>query len=290
MGQKPIDMSDTRPKLYALLVGVTRYEKPEYDTLRFPAHDAEELAKALMAQKGGLYSDVQVRIIDDPGRPDSDPTQPNVFDGLEWLKHSTTDHDLSIIFLAGHGFQEGKDRFWFLTREADTDRLRRTAIFKDDLLDYISAFPGKKILLLDACHAGTALTASARAVESPDMNAIVNDFSTVGAGVVVYGASMGKETSKEDAKWDGHGAFTKALIEAIGEGKAASDPSKPITTELLAYYVAERVKELTGGAQHPVMNRPSVVPDFPLALALSVWKSSPQMVRRSFQLRFRTGP
>ena len=266
-GPKAVDMSDTRPKLYALLVGVTQYKKPEYDTLRFPAHDAEELAKALEAQKGRLYSDVQVRIIDDPARPDADPTQPNVFDGLDWLKHSTTEHDLSIVFLAGHGFQEAKDRFWFLTREGDTDRLRATAIFKEDLLDYISALPGKKILLLDACHAGAALTEGARAVESPDMNSIVNDFSTVGAGVVVYGASMGKETSKEDAKWDGHGAFTKALIEAIGEGKATSDPAKPITTELLAYYVAERVKELTGGSQHPVMNRPSIVPDFPIALA-----------------------
>jgi WD40 repeat protein len=183
-GPKSIDMSDRRPKLYALLVGVTRYKKPEYDTLKFPAHDAEELAKALEAQKGGLYSDVQVRIIDDPTRPDADPTQPNVFDGLEWLKHSTTDHDLSIVFLAGHGFQETKDRFWFLTREGDTDRLRATAIFKNDLLDYISALPGKKILLLDACHAGSALSADARAVESIDMNILVNDFSTVGAGVV----------------------------------------------------------------------------------------------------------
>jgi Caspase domain/WD domain, G-beta repeat len=265
-GPKPIDMSDTRPKLYALLVGVTRYKKPEYDTLQFPAHDADELAKTLQAQKGGLYSDVQVKIIDDPTRSDTDPTQPNVFEGMEWLKHSATDHDLSIVFLAGHGFQETKDRFWFLTREGDTDRLRATAIFKNDLLDYVSSVPGKKILLIDACHAGAALTANARDVESVDMNTIVNDFSTVGAGVVVYGASMGKETSEEDAKWDGHGAFTKALIEAIGEGKATSDPKRPITTELLAYYVAERVKELTHGAQHPVMNRPSIVPDFPVAL------------------------
>jgi WD40 repeat protein len=265
-GSKPVDMSDTRPKLYALLVGVTGYKKLEYDTLKFPAHDAEEFAKALKAQKGGLYTDVQVKIIDDPTRSDTDPTQPNVFEGMEWLKHSATDNDLSIVFLAGHGFQETKDRFWFLTREGDTERLRATAIFKNDLLDYVSSVPGKKILLIDACHAGAALTANARDVESIDMNIIVNDFSTVGAGVVVYGASMGKETSKEDAKWDGHGAFTKALIEAIGEGKATSDPKKPITTELLAYYVAERVKELTGGAQHPVMNRPSIVPDFPVAL------------------------
>ena len=99
------------------------------------------------------------------------------------------------------------------------------------------------------------------------MNKIVNDFSTVGRRRRRVRRVDGEGTAREDAKWDGHGAFTKALIEAIGEGKATSDPKKPITTELLAYYVAERVKELTGGAQHPVMNRPSIVPDFPVALA-----------------------
>jgi uncharacterized caspase-like protein len=236
-------------------------------TLKFTAHDAEEFAKALKAQKGGLYADVQTKIVDDPRRPDDDPTQHNVFEGLEWLEHSVTERDLSIVFLAGHGYPDSKNRFWFLTREADTDQLRATAVSNDDLLEYISSFPGKKIVFIDACHAGAAMTASNRAVENLDMNKVVNDFSAAGTGVVVYGASMGRETSKEDAKWDGHGAFTKALIEAIGEGKATNDPAKPITTELFAYYVAERVKELTGGSQHPVMNRPSIVPDFPIALA-----------------------
>ena len=55
-------------------------------------------------------------------------------------------------------------------------------------------------------------------------------------------------------------------IEAIGEGKASSNESGLITTDTLDFYVSERVKELTGGAQHPVMNRPSIVPDFPVAL------------------------
>jgi hypothetical protein len=102
---------------------------------------------------------------------------------------------------------------------------------------------------------------------TPDMNKVVNDFSTAGSGVVVFAASTGTELAKEDEKWDRHGAFAKALIEAIGEGKAALDPRKPITTDLLDYYVVERVKQLTEGKQHPVMHRPDLVPDFPLALA-----------------------
>ena len=100
------------------------------------------------------------------------------------------------------------------------------------------------------------------------MNKVVNDFSTSGSGLVVYAASTGTERAKEDAKWDRHGAFTKALIEAIGEGKASLDPSEhKITTDMLDLYLVEHVKVMTDGAQHPVMNRPSLIPDFPLAVA-----------------------
>ena len=73
-------------------------------------------------------------------------------------------------------------------------------------------------------------------------------------------------------KHEGHqthllsGAFTKALIEAIGEGKADITHKGRITTSLLDAYLAERVKTLTDGEQHPVMSRPDAVPDFPLAL------------------------
>ena len=99
------------------------------------------------------------------------------------------------------------------------------------------------------------------------MNKLVNDFSTAGSGLVVFAASTGTELANEDAKWDRHGAFAKALIEAIGEGKAAIDPRKPITTDILDLFRSERVKQLTEGKQHPVMHRPALVPDFPLALA-----------------------
>jgi WD40 repeat protein len=269
---RPIAMAppDPRPKLYALLIGVTGYQNPDYNNIRYSAHDADELAQALMAQKGGLYADVEAKVVDDPGRPDADPTRSNVEEGLYWLQHTATNRDLSVVFLSGHGFLDPKQKFWFLTREADIDRLRTTAISNDDLLDLIDSIPGKKILFVDACHSGAAMVVGYKATPSettPDMNKVVNDFSTAGSGVVVFAASTGTELAKEDEKWDRHGAFAKALIEAIGEGKAAIEARKPITTDLLDYYVVERVKQLTDGKQHPVMHRPDLVPDFPLALA-----------------------
>ena len=102
---------------------------------------------------------------------------------------------------------------------------------------------------------------------TPDMNKVVNDFLTAGSGVVVFAASTGTELAKEFDKWDRHGAFAKALIEAIGEGKASMDPSGRITTDMLDLYVEDHVKAMTAGQQHPVMNCPILIPDFPLALA-----------------------
>jgi uncharacterized caspase-like protein len=223
-----------------------------------------------MAQKGGLYADVEVKIIDDRSRPDADPTRSNVENGLYWLQHEATNRDLAVVFLSGHGFLDPKQKFWFLTREADISKLRTTAISNDDLLDLVASIPGKKVLLVDACHSGAAMTVGYRATDAtPDMNKFVNDFSTAGSGVVVFAASTGTELAKEDEKWDRHGAFAKALIEAIGEGKASIDPGGRITTDMLDLYVEDHVKTMTDGRQHPVMNRPVLVPDFPIAVARS---------------------
>jgi uncharacterized caspase-like protein len=257
-----------KPKLYALLVGVTGYNNPDYNNIRFSAHDADDLAKALMAQKGGLYGDVQVKVINDRNRPDADPTRSNVENGLYWLQHAATSRDLAVVFLSGHGFLDSKQRFWFLTREADVTLLRTTAISNDDLLDLVASIPGKKVLFVDACHSGAAMTVGLKATETtPNMNTFVNDFSTAGSGVVVFAASTGTELAKEDEQWDRHGAFAKALIDAIGAGKAAIDRSGRTTTDMLDLYVEDRVKAMTDGRQHPVMNRPVLVPDFPIAMA-----------------------
>ena len=98
------------------------------------------------------------------------------------------------------------------------------------------------------------------------MNKVVNDFSTAGSGLVVFAASTGTELAKEDEKWDRHGAFAKALIEAIGEGKASIDPSGRITTDMLDLYVEDHVKTMTEGRQHPRMARSDLIKDFPLAV------------------------
>jgi uncharacterized caspase-like protein len=246
--------------------------KPDYNDIQYSAHDADDLANAWSAQKGGLYADVEVKIVDNPSKPDEDPTRSNVVNGLYWLQQTAKSRDLTLIFLAGHGYLDAKQNFWFLTRDADISRLRDTAISTDDLHDLISSIPGKKVLFIDACHSGAAAVAynATRADTGGlkfDMGKVVNDFTTVESGLVVFAASTGTEWANEGIEWDRHGAFAKALIEAIGEGKASIDASGRITTDMLDLYVEDHVKDMTHGKQHPVMNRPNLIPDFPVALA-----------------------
>ena len=92
---------DRRPKLYALLVGVTNYDDKELNDIHFGARDAEGMADALERQKGGLYADVQTKIVDFPTRADlagkviGPPNSGQRLQGpllaQDWLKHAATD-------------------------------------------------------------------------------------------------------------------------------------------------------------------------------------------------------
>ena len=246
-----------KPSLYALLIGVTHYENKAYD-LAYPAQDALGLAEALKSQEGKLYRHVEVKVL-----TDKDATSIGVKRGLSWLRKQTTARDLAIVFAAGHGMTDPKGRFWFLTEDADPDELSSTAVSKDDIADVLYDLPGKKLLFLDACHSGAALQSGTRGVEQTDITSAVNDFAQTEGGVVAYAASTGKEFSFENEQW-GHGAFTKALIEGFG-GQADLLHKGTITTATLDLFLENRVKELTNGRQHPVMNRPTTVPDFPIA-------------------------
>ena len=77
-------------------------------------------------------------------------------------------------------------------------------------------------------------------------------------------ACTGKESGVEHPDW-GHGAFTMALLDGI-KGEADKNADNIITVKELDLYTTERVKELTGGKQHPTTEFLKISPDFPVVL------------------------
>jgi WD40 repeat protein len=209
-----------KPKLYALVAGISNYDDPTYK-LAFAAKDAHDFAGSLANQNGALYSEVDIKLL-----VDAQASAVNIKDGLDWLAHQVTDRDVGIIYLAGHGLVDERNHFYFLAADSDAKRLRATAVAKDDIAETLDGLAGKAILFLDACHSGSMFGSGRRAIY--DNNEVVNDFLHSERGVVVFASSTGRQVSIEDPSW-GNGAFTKALVEGLGS------PGTPALAKIAGY-------------------------------------------------------
>jgi WD40 repeat protein len=246
---------DTRPKLYLLAVGVSAYQDRTL-TLQYPAKDARDFAQAMQQQKGGLYRDVEIKLL-----TDLQATRDNVTDGLEWLQRQVTAKDIGMLFLAGHGVNDPNGIYYFLPANFNVDALKRTGLPFSDIKNTLASLAGKSVFFVDTCHSGNVMGGRRAPV---DLTGVVNELASAENGVVVFASSTGRQYSMESAEWS-NGAFTKALVEGV-TGRADVSKTGRITHKMLDFYLAERVKQLTKGQQTPVNTSPQGVPDFPIAL------------------------
>jgi hypothetical protein len=226
-------------RLLGLCVGVSRYNVPKLN-LKFADKDALELTSALNAQRG-LYRSAQVTaLINDKA------TSAAVKDGLDKLIEQTTKEDTVVLLLAGHGWRgpenlARKRNFFFATYELEPQNIVATALPWSEVVDRLGKLSAKSkrvIVLLDACHSGSAA----------GNEELVKEILNANAGVLVFAGSRGSELSLESADWE-HGAFTKAIIEAVNGQAAGAD--KAVSVWDFASYVKKRVATLTENQQHP---------------------------------------
>lgn len=251
--------SATKPKLLALLVGISKYQR-EHLKLDWAAQDASDVEGALLAQKGRRYRDVETLVL-----TDEEATLEGILKGLEWLEENTTAEDTAVIFLAGHGITTKKLRFYFLPVGGDPEHPLSTAIGGEVLIRFVSDVLGKVIMFIDACH-------SARGLEGPvdtqaqgavDLSAVTNELASVENGAVMYAASTGRQLAVEKAEWQ-NGAFTEALLEGYN-GKADYTKDDKISTDELGLWLRTRVRELTNNQQEPVMLKSKAIREFDIS-------------------------
>jgi WD40 repeat protein len=223
----------TKPKLYVLSVGVNRYRHMQ--PLRYAVPDANAIVELLRRQRNGVFSDVITYTLTD------DQATPTAIRGaLQKINDSLGDYDTRVVFLAGHG-KSDKDDYFFLGPGYSGD-------FEDGALSWFSLIRGltpskgsniggRTILMLDTCRAAAISDAPAAALKAAKL---AND--TQGA-VVTFAAAASNQNSEESPLW-GHGAFTKALLEALAAG-----PERPaenvIFTDELAVRIRKGVMRLT---------------------------------------------
>jgi WD40 repeat protein len=252
----PAQAEVPKPKLYVLAVGVGHYQEADLQ-LHYAGKDAADVAAAWAKQQGGLYREVDTRLLQD-----AQATRDAILDGLDWIERETTARDVALVLMSGHGDNDADGAYYFLPYDVDPDRLRRSAVPDVEIRRSLSHISGKALFFFDTCHSGSVMPG--RKAAPTDINGFVSDLASAENGLVVFAASTGREFAQERDEWK-NGAFSKALIEGLS-GKADISGKGVITISALEFWLAERVKELTLGQQHPTTAKPSTIRDFPIAI------------------------
>jgi uncharacterized caspase-like protein len=148
------------------------------------------------------------------------------------LSKQAKEIDTVLLFIAGHGFNDGPDyRFLATNAEVAADGVLRgsTVVQWQMLQSAVEGAKGRRNLFIDTCHAGNA--------DNPRLG-----NAAYYANIIAYTDTRFDQTAKEDDNL-GHGLFTYALVEGL-DGKATTKDQREITRKSLADHVIERVGEL----------------------------------------------
>jgi hypothetical protein len=231
---------DKRGTLYILAIGVDRYPAmgktcgngSQSCDLRFAGADARAWADAAERRLTGGHTKVVKQVLVNGAGDKNAPTANNITDAIDALRDAAQDTDTVLLFIAGHGINDGAD-YRFLATNAErtsSGALRGSTVVPwQTLQGSMEGTKGRRVLFLDTCHSGNAYSAKL-------------GNSAYHANIITYASARFDQEALEDAKL-GHGLFTYAVAEGLA-GKGVPADKREITTKGLADFVIKRVDEL----------------------------------------------
>ncbi len=233
-------------KTYALLVGISKYAKPEL-SLQFANADASVFSQLLESPRGGGVPPENVLLL-----TDEKATTAAVRNGFQdFLKRRATKSDTVVVLIAGHGTVEipGSKNAFILTYDSDPQDLNSTALPMAELQALFEeqlAKVGRVLLFVDVCKAGTVGT-----IHNTTVGSNVAQLGDVDGDLFGLLASRPKEVSLEGPQFGGgHGVFSYFVIKGL-EGAADQNQDGSVDANELIKYVTGQVQTATNDKQHP---------------------------------------
>lgn len=289
------------PSLFYVGVGVEQY-RDEALKLDYSVNDIADLGRALASSSG--FASVEAFTL-----TDGEVTIARLEEARRFMERAGVD-DVVVLAVAGHGMysDESIPTYYFLTADADPDRLAQTALpFEriESLVDGIAS--RKKLVLLDTCDSGewvagarpvdpSKTTLRARAIKRvrtatqrspdptgptpaathyrPDPSRLIYADLSRRTGAIVLSSSRSGQSSFEDARFE-NGLFTEAVLLALSSTEADADKDGSVDTNELRTYVRSRVGSWSSGAQTPTVDRDNIAARIVFGLPLKAAKTEP---------------
>jgi tetratricopeptide (TPR) repeat protein len=238
--------AQTGGQTYALLVGISKYAKPEL-SLQFANADASVFSKLLESPLGGSVPSNNILLL-----TDDKATTAAVRNGFQdFLKRRAGKSDTVVILIAGHGTVEvpGSKNAFILTYDSDPQDLKSTALAVDELQslfeDQLSKV-GRVLLFVDVCKAGTVGT-----IHNTTVSSNVQQLGDIQGDLFGLLASRPREVSLEGPEFGGgHGVFSYYVVKGL-EGAADANKDGVVDADELIKYVGDQVPMATANKQHP---------------------------------------
>src|SRR5580698_5180711 len=231
---------------YALLVGISKYAKPEL-SLQFADADASVFGKLLESPRGGSVPSNNILLL-----TDEKATTAAVRNGFQdFLKRRAGRNDTVVIVIAGHGTVEvpGSKNAFILTYDSDPQDLTSTALAVDELQSLFQEQLGKVgrvLLFVDVCKAGTVGT-----IHNTTVSSNIQQLGDIQGDLFGLLASRPREVSLEGPEFGGgHGVFSYFVIKGL-EGAADQNKDGVVDADELIKYVSDQVPMATANKQHP---------------------------------------
>jgi tetratricopeptide (TPR) repeat protein len=243
----PPSAQDRGKDVYAVIIGIDKYQDSRIPPLRYAVNDARVFYDMLTdpQHRGVMPDHIQLLL----GQEATDRTIKKAIG--TWLRREAGEEDTVIIYYSGHGAPEGEKTYW-VTYNADIDDLYSTALSNNEIADMLAQIKSKRIItFLDSCYSEATVK---RRDQTKNVVTEIPLEKFTGEGRVVISASDGRQLSVELHEYQ-HGVFTYYLLKGLKREADANNDGVVVVDEIWDY-IKEQVPaaaQKAGNPQTPVL-------------------------------------
>ncbi|MDB5222799.1 MAG: tetratricopeptide repeat protein [Chitinophagaceae bacterium] len=237
------------PKVYALVIGISKYLQKDIPQLQFADRDAQVFADYLKSNGGGGVPLENIRLL-----VNEEATSAAVYDAIYWLKNTCKKDDVVFFYFSGHGDVENvtmyKNGFLICYDSPPNNyvNLSLSIDYLNDIANTLSAETKANVVLItDACHSGKLAGSKNKGsfLVGEQLKAVKNKE-------IRITACAADQLSNENADWGGgRGVFSYYLINGL-KGLADREKDGIVTLDEIKTYID------TSLAKDPVLNRENI--------------------------------